>query len=212
MHQPLGRSHLLAPWKLFTGHAQLASRSSDETSSDHDLGRLNNLIDAINEQDASSLGPSAHAASSAHHLKQSFAVSLHVLFHSHQSNSSYSIDYSVATCKGSAVTFFASSSTWESKLWAWAPTSGLLASRHIQMSLMSHWTWQPQKQIFHFKVRLQGPYMCQNWGQRVNISHGSLLNFVHPLSMEFCLVLHPTWMQLWICMHSCARITLYWEG
>ena len=128
MHQPLGRSHLLAPWKLFTGHAQLASRSSDETSSDHDLGRLNNLIDAINEQDASSLGPSAHAASSAHHLKQSFAVSLHVLFHSHQSNSSYSIDYSVATCKGSAVTFFASSSTWESKLWASAPTSGLLAT------------------------------------------------------------------------------------
>ena len=83
MHQPLGRSHLLAPWKLFIGHAQLASRSLDETSSYHDLGTLlNNLIDAINEQDASPR-PSALAASSAMHLKQSFAASLHVLFHSH---------------------------------------------------------------------------------------------------------------------------------
>ena len=64
--------------------------------------------------DASSQGPSAHAPSSAQYLKQSFAVSFHDLFHSHtlynQSNSSYSLNYSVATCKGSAVTFYASTS------------------------------------------------------------------------------------------------------
>ena len=64
--------------------------------------------------DASSQGPSAHAPSSAQYLKQSFAVSFHDLFHSHtlynQSNSYYSLNYSVATCKGSAVTFYASTS------------------------------------------------------------------------------------------------------
>lgn len=66
---------MLYTWKLSTGHAQSASRPPDEASSDHDLGRLNNLIDAINEEDASSQGPSAHAPSSAQYLKQSFAVS-----------------------------------------------------------------------------------------------------------------------------------------
>jgi len=41
---------------LFTCHSQTASRSSDEASSDYDLGRFNNLIDAINEEDASRAG------------------------------------------------------------------------------------------------------------------------------------------------------------